>query len=135
MDFATRDAYRHAVEELARGSARPELDVAREAVAHARGADEEDERQNDPGFSLIGNGRLVFERALGYRAPPMRQLLRIYVETATLGYLGTIVLLSCLLLTLPLLAAEASGVEPMSLLVLILLAAIPASSIRSGCSC
>src|SRR5206468_100133 len=30
MDFATRDAYRHAVEELARGSGRPELEVARE---------------------------------------------------------------------------------------------------------
>ncbi len=28
MDFATRDAYRHAVEDLARGSGRPELDVA-----------------------------------------------------------------------------------------------------------
>jgi len=33
MDFATRDAYRHAVEELARGSGRSELEVAREAMA------------------------------------------------------------------------------------------------------
>src|SRR4030095_5147585 len=31
MDFATRDSYRHAIEELARGSGRSELDVAREA--------------------------------------------------------------------------------------------------------
>src|SRR4029077_13554235 len=30
MDFATRDSYRHAIEELARGSDRTELDVARE---------------------------------------------------------------------------------------------------------
>ncbi|MFZ1061690.1 MAG: glycosyl transferase, partial [Candidatus Rokuibacteriota bacterium] len=29
MDFATRDSYRHAVEELARGSGRPELEVGR----------------------------------------------------------------------------------------------------------
>src|SRR6267378_4655814 len=36
MDFATRDGYRHAVEELARGSGRPELDVARLAVARAQ---------------------------------------------------------------------------------------------------
>src|SRR5213593_4292520 len=35
MDFATRDAYRHAIEEIARGSGRAELDVAREAVLHA----------------------------------------------------------------------------------------------------
>ena len=32
MDFATRDRYRHAVEELARGSGRTEVDVARRAV-------------------------------------------------------------------------------------------------------
>src|SRR5213594_4866102 len=32
MDFATRDRYRHAVEQLARGLGRSELDVAREAV-------------------------------------------------------------------------------------------------------
>src|SRR6266850_4644545 len=36
MDFPTRDAYRHAVEELGRGSGRPELDVARAAVARAQ---------------------------------------------------------------------------------------------------
>ena len=34
MDFATRDAYRHAIEELSRGSGRSELEVA-EAVSEA----------------------------------------------------------------------------------------------------
>src|SRR5213593_862870 len=62
MDFATRDGYRHAVEELARGSGRPELDVAREAMAHTHRADGvDDDRQTDPGFHLIGNGRRAFE--------------------------------------------------------------------------
>src|SRR5439155_21636887 len=66
LDFATRDAYRHAVEELARGSGRPELDVAREAVARThRPSGAEDDRQDDPGFSLIGSGREAFELALG----------------------------------------------------------------------
>ena len=36
MDFATRDRYRHAVEELARGSGRTEVEVAREAVGDGR---------------------------------------------------------------------------------------------------
>src|SRR5258708_6003237 len=36
MDFPTRDAYRHAVAELGRGSGRPELDVAPAAVAPAQ---------------------------------------------------------------------------------------------------
>ena len=32
MDFLSRDTYRHAIEDLARGSGRPELDVTREAL-------------------------------------------------------------------------------------------------------
>ena len=38
MDFATRDRYRHAIEELARGSGRSELEVTREVIAHAKRA-------------------------------------------------------------------------------------------------
>src|SRR5438552_13874701 len=65
MDFATRDGYRHAVEELARGSGRPELDVARAAMAQTHRADgTDDARRTDPGFYLIGNGRLAFELTL-----------------------------------------------------------------------
>ena len=130
MDFATRDAYRHAVEELGRGSGRPELDVARLAVARAQpGAGAHDDRQSDPGFYLIGNGRLAFELTLGYRAPPLRRLLRLYVGAATPGYLGTIAVLSGFMLVLPLLAAGASGVGPVGLLVLALLAIVPASDL------
>ena len=130
MDFVTRDAYRHAVEELARGSRQHELRVARTAVARAhREAGADDDRRTDPGFSLIGNGRPAFEVALGYRAPPLRRLLRLYVEAATPGYLGTIAVLSGFLLTLPLLAAGASGVGPVGLLVLALLAIVPASDL------
>src|SRR5881628_2477947 len=51
MDFVTRDRYRHAIEELARGSSRSELDVAREAVLHATrarsGDDPHDARRDD----------------------------------------------------------------------------------------
>ena len=77
MDFATRDAYRHAIEELARGSGRSELDVAREAMTQAhRAGGAGDDRRRDPGFYLIGNGRAAIEKALGFRAPPLRRLLR-----------------------------------------------------------
>src|SRR5881409_2211133 len=129
MDFATRDAYRHAVEELARGSGRPELEVARQAIAHTQHADVDTDRRRDPGFYLVGNGRLAFELTLGYRAPPMRRLLRAYVAAATPGYLGTIAVLSGFVFALPLLAAGASGVGPMGLLVLALLAIVPASDL------
>ena len=51
MDFATRDRYRHAVEELARGSGRTEVEVAREAVAMAerRGRPADERRRPSAG--------------------------------------------------------------------------------------
>jgi cyclic beta-1,2-glucan synthetase len=129
MDFATRDTYRHAVEDLARGSGRPELDVAGEAVAQSRHADEDEHRRGDPGFYLIGNGRPAFERVLGYRPSAMRRLLRAYSMAAAPGYFVTLAILSGFIVALPLLAGGASGVAPVSLLLLALLALIPASDL------
>ena len=129
MDFATRDAYRHAVEELARGSDRTELDVARQAMTHTGAADAPDDRRKEPGFYLVGTGRVAFEQVLGYRAPLVRRLLRAYVAAATPGYLGTIAVLSGAMIALPLVVTGASGVGPVGLLVLALLAAVPASDL------
>jgi cyclic beta-1,2-glucan synthetase len=137
MDFASRDGYRHAIEELARGSSRSELEVARQAIREAKHTEDEapeaaelvDDRREDPGFYLIGHGRPAFERALGFRAPLARRLLRAYVAAATPGYLGTIALLSGFIVALPLLAVHAAGVGPAALLVLGLLAVVPASDV------
>ena len=88
MDFPTRDRYRHAVEELARGSRLAELDVARRAAAKGRDAAAEgDPRRSDPGFYLISRGREAFEEELGYRIPPARWLRRSFVAFATPGYI------------------------------------------------
>ena len=65
MDFATRDRYRHEIEDLARGSKRSELDVARQAIARAnRAADAArqsgappGDRSEDPGYYLFAKGR------------------------------------------------------------------------------
>jgi cyclic beta-1,2-glucan synthetase len=129
MDFATRDAYRHAVEQLARGSATAELEVARAAVAYTRAAEVSDDRRKDAGFYLIGAGRVAFEQALGYRAPLSQQLLRAYVAAATPGYLGTIAILSGLILAFPLVAAWNAGAGAVTLAMLALLAAVPASDL------
>jgi cyclic beta-1,2-glucan synthetase len=129
MDFATRDSYRHAIEELARGSRRSELEVAREVIARAAASDLHDGRQDDPGFYLVGDGRRAFELTLGFRAPLARRLLRAYVAGARPGYLGTIAVLTLAVLTPPLLAAWASGAGAATLLVLGLVAAFPASDL------
>ncbi|MEO5973607.1 MAG: glycosyl transferase, partial [Ilumatobacteraceae bacterium] len=76
MDFATRDRYRHAVEELARGSGLTEIEVATRAaqMAESASSSESDEpssvaRLSDPGYYLIADGRHAFERDLNVRVP------------------------------------------------------------------
>ncbi|HKP30422.1 MAG TPA: glucoamylase family protein, partial [Gemmatimonadales bacterium] len=137
MDFVSRDSYRHAIEDLARGSERSELDIAREALAHgarnraiprAEGA-APDARAADPGFHLIGNGRRDFERAVGYRPRLGLRLRRAFIDAATWGYLGTLLLFTILILAVPLVPAGLSGLSITGLLVLGLLALIPASDL------
>ena len=70
MDFATRDRYRKAIEELARGTSLTEAEVAHKAVdmAHAAATDRTEQpvaeaRHRDPGFYLISDGRNALEPA------------------------------------------------------------------------
>ena len=65
QDFATRDRCRRAVEELARGSERPEADVARSVVATAR----RDPERAPVAHFLIGEGRRAFAERLHYQTP------------------------------------------------------------------
>ena len=67
MDFATRNLYRNAIEELARGSPLTELEIAQRVLATAAAATRG--RERDPGYYLIAEGRRELERAIGYRAP------------------------------------------------------------------
>ncbi len=137
MDFKTRDRYRHAIEDLARGSRRTDIDVAQEAIARANRAASEREpagtpaesRVEDPGYYLISKGRRGFEREIGYRVPLTQWLLRAYVGGATPGYLGTIGVIAGLLVVVPLVATHAAGVSPVVLVLLGLAALIPASDL------
>ncbi len=137
MDFATRDRYRHAIEELARGSRRPELDIARNAIARAKSAAAAappsgaaaGDRSGDPAYYLIGNGLPLFEEEIGYRVPLRQRILRAYVSWATPGYLGTVGIVTALFLTFPLLAAHAAGMSPLALALMGLVALVPASDL------
>ena len=134
MDFATRDRYRHAIEDLARGSGRTELDVTRAALARAQRARRSSgatpgDRSGDPGFYLISKGRAAFEADIRYRVPRRRWLLRAYVAAATPAYLGSIALVTAFLLTLPLHAAALAGLHPVLLALMGLIALFPASDL------
>lgn len=112
MDFPTRDRYRRAVEQLARGSAHSEIDVARAVILIAKRAaadpqatsEEPDSRSRDPGYSLIGQGRRAFERKLGFRAPLKDWLIRANAEVGISGYLLAVGFAAGAILTLALLA-------------------------------
>src|SRR5271154_6371254 len=119
MDFATRDYYRHAIEDLARGSHHSEIEIAERAVQRAKRALGEthgngrgpDERRIDPGYYLISHGRAEFERELGFRLTWRRQLLRSYMRASLPGYLGTIALFTAAVIALPLLHDKEAGVS------------------------
>ncbi len=137
MDFATRDYYRHAIEDLSRGTSYSEIEIARRAVQRAKRSctrlqddkSECDPRLADPGYYLIAQGRRTFERELGFRVPWRRRLLRLYIRAAVPGYLGTIFLMTAFVLALPLLYARELGITAWQLTLLGLLAVIPASDL------
>ena len=135
MDFTSRDSYRHAIETLSRGSARPELEVAREALTYAArppaqdAGGEPDPRRADPGFYLLGGGRRDFERALHFRPTLRLRLRRWFIDAAAPGYLGSLTLMTAGILTVLLALASAGGMGPLGLLVLGTLALVPASDL------
>ena len=97
MDFATRDRYRHVIEEAAKGSPLSEGEVARKAVqlAHegvaAAGAGD---AVAHVGHYLIGKGRAQLERAAQVRLPPLVALRRLCGHLPLTLYLGTITLIA-----------------------------------------
>ena len=133
MDFATRDRYRHAVEELSRGSGRTEIDIARRAAALARGSGERvGQRRADPGYYLISRGRAMLEKEVAYRPPLSQWLRRAWVSAATPGYMGTTTLLTLVILSAPLVMSAVGGAPTGVLIVLGILALVPASELATS---
>ena len=116
MDFPTRNLYRSAVEELARGSKLNELGVAHAAVAAAARAlsvdfEEPDSRLTDPGYYLIAGGRANFEAAIGFRPPAKAWPGRLYRALGIGGYVSSGAVVAAGLMAVPLSVAALSGVE------------------------
>jgi cyclic beta-1,2-glucan synthetase len=121
LDFATRNRYRSAIEDLARNSGCREADVAQHAIdATARSAGGL-AAAREPGFFLIGPGRRTLERTLGYR-PPWRTSVERGVRAAGIG--GYLILVAALTLAVVALVAHFLPALPLlqSALLLALLA-------------
>ena len=156
MDFVTRNKYRAQIEELSRGSKRSELEVARETVRLAREAAQEnagasspagspevqairsdepglivvpDRPEEDPGYYLLARGRLVLERRLGYRVPWRVRIRRARRAHAVSAYFGALGAFTALVLSGPMFATWSSGAGLPILILLGILALVPASDV------
>ena len=131
MDFPTRDLYRRAIEDLARGANRTELDVARDAVLAAKQTAStrdsvEDARRRDSGYHLFAGGRLAFEAKIGFR-PPLKALAnRLSQRLGIGGYVSAVVAVAAILLAIPLFVLHTREPDPVWLGLLALLGTIPA---------
>ena len=131
MDFPTRNLYRSAIEDLARGSSRTELDIARAAVAAGRdhrgdGDAPADPRRSDPGYHLIAGGYDAFARSIGYRRPLRRWPVGVNRALGIGGYVAASGILAALLLAIPVIVLISQGTPAGLVVLLALLGAVPA---------
>jgi cyclic beta-1,2-glucan synthetase len=131
MDFPTRDVYRHAIEELSRGSVYTEIEVAEKVLqkSHAAGNTDPNDPTYDPGYFLLWKGRPEFEKQLAFRVPLRTRFDRAVARTGICGYLVTIATVSGSILALFLIGISIAGVTGSALFFLALLALIPVSGV------
>ncbi|MFH0797150.1 MAG: glucoamylase family protein [Candidatus Omnitrophota bacterium] len=103
MDFASRDQYRHVIEDIARQSDLTEIEAAQTAVRLTRKktAGKEQNRQvSHVGYYLVDKGRPDLEQAAGVRLPFFRRLEKACRDAcrncSLVLYLGTIFFLTVL---------------------------------------
>jgi cyclic beta-1,2-glucan synthetase len=111
MDFATRDHYRHAVEEIARRSEATEIQVALKALEMAE--DGEQTLTRHVGYYLVDEGRESLESQVGCKPSLRQRARRRALRHPTPIYLGSIALMTAgveaVLLSLLAGAGTASG--------------------------
>ena len=132
MDFASRDRYRHVIEEVAKGSDLSEDAVACRAIELAQaGADRlaGDDRAAHVGYYLVDRGRPELETATQARLRPAAALRRGASRSPLLLYLGTIILTAVLLAGGLLAEVRADGFSGWALLPLGVLALLAASQL------
>jgi cyclic beta-1,2-glucan synthetase len=132
LDFPTRNLYRSAVEDLARGSHQQEIDVARAALIKAEYCTEPVER--DVGYWLLDDGRAEFATAIGYRAPWGKRVAGFARGLGVWGYLAALTFAVAVLLGPAMwgVATLAGGLGVAALVALGLIASLPISDLALG---
>ncbi len=132
IDFASRDRYRHVVEDVAKASGEAEEAVARCAIELAQASaarTDSEERSAHVGYYLIDRGLLELENTLQAELTPMAAIRRWTSRFPLPLYLGGIALITLLLTTLLLVSAWSEGVTAGLLAVLAILVLLATSQL------
>mgnify|MGYP000349337919 CR=1 FL=1 len=132
MTFATRDAYRHVVERIAKGSGHSEVAVAQWAIDLAQRPTASHSGElaavhTHVGFYLVDDGVAELERVAGYSPTPGETIERAVHRHPNTVFTGGLVVLVLLATLGVMLLIESDARE--SLLLLLLLAILPALDI------
>ena len=125
MDKDTRDLYRKVIENLAEATQRSEIDVTQLALALAA----ESPEHKHVGYFLIDRGRAILEARLNFRARGLDVLRRWSLQHPTRTYLGSIAVLTGLILFAALSYLVSRNANPLQLIVTTILILIVASTV------
>ncbi len=93
MTFATRDAYRHVVERIARRTAKPEHEVAYTVLGLARSAEQQHgphDRRSHVGYYLVDDGLAQLEHDTAYRPALSEAVVRWIRRHPTMVFLWSV---------------------------------------------
>ncbi|HXC60980.1 MAG TPA: glucoamylase family protein [Steroidobacteraceae bacterium] len=130
MDFPTRNLYRNAIEQLARGCTLSELDIATRALIAAPDATSDAGR--DPGYRLIGKGRRAFEQGISFRSSTGLRLSRFGIRLGIGGYAGSMLLVTLGLVAIAFCALPAMEISRGWLALFALMGFVPASEVATA---
>ncbi|MFN0218250.1 MAG: GH36-type glycosyl hydrolase domain-containing protein [Hyphomicrobium sp.] len=125
MDFATRNAYRTVVEQLARRSPRSELEIAESAVSMAEKSSGQ-HAASDPGYYLLGPGIVRLKSTIRFLSKWSDFPANLTLRSGLTGYIASIVFLAAAMLSLPALALVGQGVSGATIALLSMAGILPA---------
>jgi cyclic beta-1,2-glucan synthetase len=130
MTFATRDSYRHVIEQLARRLHCPEQQVATAAIQAATACCDELGPENPRahvGYHLVDDGRAAFEQKIGYTPAVGERVRRAILGAPATVYMGCFAVLAAVVLSLAL--RPLGGAHGPALLLALFLALLPAADV------
>ena len=138
MDAVTRNIYRNAIEQLARGSKYSEIKIAQLALEAGKDAaknitnKQEANRHGDPGYYLIDKGRAQLEQSIQFRPSLGLWLSRVHIRIGLLGYIASILLLALGLVVGPIFLFDFNQLPLTVVFLLVIIGFLPATEISTA---